>query len=100
LIIFFPEGSFYEKQDFIFTPNLSFFDVKPHAKFRNPTITPSGRKECGGEKNKLELTCAKLRSSWGYKLRLFILYYRFEVAFQSKMNVDFHFKKKWLSFIC
>jgi hypothetical protein len=26
----------------------SFFDLKPHAKFRNPTITPSGRKNCVG----------------------------------------------------
>jgi hypothetical protein len=31
--------------DQIFTPNLIFsFDLKPHAKFGNPTIPPSGRK--------------------------------------------------------
>ena len=38
---------------FSFTPNLIFFcDLKPHAKFWNPTITPSGRKVTGSEKKK------------------------------------------------
>ena len=30
--------------EFFFTPNLIFCELKPHAKFWNPTITPSGRK--------------------------------------------------------
>jgi hypothetical protein len=32
-----------------FNPNSFFCDLKPHAKFRNPTITPSGRKVTVGE---------------------------------------------------
>ena len=36
---------------FFCTPNLIFLcDLKPHAKFQNPTITPSGRKVTGSEK--------------------------------------------------
>ena len=35
------------------TPPLIFFcDLKPHAKFQNPTITPSGRKVSVGEEER------------------------------------------------
>jgi hypothetical protein len=41
--------------EFVFTPNLIFFcELKPHAKFRNPTITPSGRKVTSGERRERE----------------------------------------------
>ena len=34
----------------LFSPQILFFcDLKPHAKFQNPTITPSGRKVSVGE---------------------------------------------------
>ena len=35
--------------NFFYPKSYYFCDLKPHAKFRNPTITPSGRKVCGGE---------------------------------------------------
>ena len=36
-------------------PNSYFFgDLKPHAKFQNPMITPSGRKESEAEREKKE----------------------------------------------
>ena len=34
---------------FFYPKSYFFCDLKPHAKFRNPTITPSGRKETAGE---------------------------------------------------
>ena len=38
---------------FLFTPNLTFLcDLKPHAKFRNPTITPSGREVTTSEEER------------------------------------------------
>ena len=38
-----------------FLPQILFFgDLNPHAKFRNPTITPSGRKVTAGERRKKE----------------------------------------------
>ena len=38
---------------FLFTPNLIFLcDLKPHAKFQNPTITPSGRKVSEAERRR------------------------------------------------
>ena len=38
---------------FSLTPNLIFFcDLKPHAKFQNPTITPSGREVSEAERKK------------------------------------------------
>jgi hypothetical protein len=39
---------------FFYPKSYFFFDLKPHAKFLNPTITPSRRKVCGGEKKKKE----------------------------------------------
>jgi hypothetical protein len=33
-----------------FLPKSFFCEFKPHAKFRNPMITPSGRKVCAGER--------------------------------------------------
>jgi hypothetical protein len=33
-----------------FNPNLIFCDLKPHAKFPNPLITPSGRKLMAAER--------------------------------------------------
>jgi hypothetical protein len=40
-----------------FSSSKSYFfgDLKPHAKFRNPTISSSGRKVCGGER-KIKIT--------------------------------------------
>jgi hypothetical protein len=49
---------------FLFTPNPIFF-VAFNFKLQNPGTTPSGRKVCGTEekeRNKLGLSCAKLRS--------------------------------------
>ena len=41
---------------FFLSPQILFFcDLKPHAKFRNPTITPSWRKVSGGEEKKMPL---------------------------------------------
>ena len=38
---------------FVFTPNLIFFcDLKPHAKYHNPTIAPSRRKVSEAEREK------------------------------------------------
>ena len=34
------------------TKSYYFCDLKPHGKFRNPTITPSGRKVAQGEEEK------------------------------------------------
>ena len=40
---------------YFFLPKSYFFcELKPHAKFRNPTITPSGRKVTQGEREKKE----------------------------------------------
>ena len=37
----------------IFLPKIVFFcELKPHAQFQNPTITPSGRNVCGTERKK------------------------------------------------
>ena len=33
-------------------PNLIFFDLKPHAKFEDPMITPSGRKVTEAERRR------------------------------------------------
>jgi hypothetical protein len=42
-----------QEEKYFFYPKSYFFcDLKPHAKFWNHTITPSGRKICGGEKKK------------------------------------------------
>ena len=41
---------------FFLTPNLIFCNLKPHSKFQNPTITPSGRKASVGEE-KREKNC-------------------------------------------
>ena len=36
-----------------FPPQILFFcDLRPHAKFQNPTITPSGRKVMAGERKR------------------------------------------------
>jgi hypothetical protein len=51
---------------FVYPKSYFFCDLKLHAKFHNNSTTPSGRKVCGTErkrkkKNKLGLSCAKLR---------------------------------------
>jgi hypothetical protein len=41
--------------EFVFTQNLIFLcELKPHAKFWNPTISPSGRKVTAAEREREE----------------------------------------------
>ena len=42
-----------------------FCDLKPHSKFWNPTITPSGRKVSGGEEKKTPLIVDSARKPLG-----------------------------------
>jgi hypothetical protein len=40
--------------NFFYSKSYLFCNLKPHAKFQNPTITPSGRKVTGAEREKKE----------------------------------------------
>ena len=42
-------------RNFVFHPKSYYFcELKPHAKFQNPTITPSGKKVTQAEREKRE----------------------------------------------
>jgi hypothetical protein len=43
-----------EKIDILFDPKSNFCEIKPHAKFQNPTITPAGRKVTRAEERERE----------------------------------------------
>ena len=49
-----PPGGSGGPPTFVYPKSYFYCDLKPHGKFQNPTITPSGRKVTGAEREKIK----------------------------------------------